>query len=531
MLWYNSAACSPLRPLPLLLLLLLPLLFLPATFTYMLPCRSLLPHSIAPRRAACWLNRLNPQGRGFGWRGVRRRPVMTGMSDKQDNDEMGREMDLDEDWRSFRAKLVWSESEAGAPRNDAETSSDVRMQEGSLWLHQLPIPEKGCLMLANPTQFGDSQSYFSQSIIVLIEYGVLGTVGFINNRPTPHLVGEVKLVDLFLFLVRFALVRSNDLEMQFAQTHRVFLHCPLFFGGPVGETVQVLHRVGKVKGAKMIVPGLFHGGDLDHAGSLVESGEAKLEDFRFFYKHSSWGPGQLEDEVTQEVWFPAACSTGMIFRPTSIAHAHTHTDKSQWHFCMHKFVTQWMTVLSADEARPECGAVLIARGLLASFLEHPPGSLRESVNSPRHFLVQIRTKGREGSLSGALYQYIDPFNGGKVPEHIAHRSLISPFSAPLTRGSTGQIFYGYTGDCSWTNSPEQLRRSLLSPAPAASFHTYALHMLTPYKAKDLLAHAEEPCDRQHTQGRAWQVSSYSRVDAEQGLEDDAVLFRYLCLDI
>jgi len=465
---------------------------------------------------------------------------MTGMSDKQDNDEMGREMDLDEDWRSFRAKLVWSESEAGAPRNDAETSSDVRMQEGSLWLHQLPIPEKGCLMLANPTQFGDSQSYFSQSIIVLIEYGVLGTVGFINNRPTPHLVGE------------------------FAQTHRVFLHCPLFFGGPVGETVQVLHRVGKVKGAKMIVPGLFHGGDLDHAGSLVESGEAKLEDFRFFYKHSSWGPGQLEDEVTQEVWFPSACSTGMIFRPTSIAHAHTHTDKSQWHFCMHKlggnfvklsqsvkleeslssneFVTQWMTVLSADEARPECGAVLIARvkdhsvtqalvdieldaiaqaardelkqalsdkaptdeqivqalnkvlfekvGIEGDRLDYynPMNSYIHQVlkrkrgnpitisviymavawrlgleltgvNSPRHFLVQIRTKGREGSLSGALYQYIDPFNGGKL---LSLEEALDKFSMDIPDDDS---------------SPEQLRRSLLSPAPALKIYSRMLRNL------------------------------------------------------
>ncbi|EKX50766.1 hypothetical protein GUITHDRAFT_66602 [Guillardia theta CCMP2712] len=185
------------------------------------------------------------------------------------------EADLDEDWRTFRAKLVWSEGAVA----ETETSSDAMKQENSLWLHQLPIPERGCLMLANPMKFGDSQSYFSKSIIVLIEYGVMGTVGFINNRPTPHLVGEVS----------------------FAQTHRAFLHCPLFFGGPVGETVHVLHRVATVKGARLIVPGLYHGGDLDHAGSLVESGEAKLEDFRFFYKHSSWGPGQLEDEVKQEV--------------------------------------------------------------------------------------------------------------------------------------------------------------------------------------------------------------------------------------
>ena len=118
---------------------------------------------------------------------------MSGMSDKQNNEEMGMEADLDEDWRTFRAKLVWSEVGTQDSVAETGTSSDAMKQENSLWLHQLPIPERGCLMLANPMKFGDSQSYFSKSIIALIEYGGMGTVGFINNRPTPHLVGEVSV--------------------------------------------------------------------------------------------------------------------------------------------------------------------------------------------------------------------------------------------------------------------------------------------------------------------------------------------------
>lgn len=47
-----------------------------------------------------------------------------------------------------RARLIATD------KGKAETSSR--------WAHDVPKPEKGCLLLAHPLMFGNTQSYFSQ---------------------------------------------------------------------------------------------------------------------------------------------------------------------------------------------------------------------------------------------------------------------------------------------------------------------------------------------------------------------------------
>lgn len=51
----------------------------------------------------------------------------------------------------------------------------------------------------------------------MAEHGEEGSIGFIQNRPTPWLVGDI------------------------APSLTVFAGCPLYVGGPVGDGLQVLH--------------------------------------------------------------------------------------------------------------------------------------------------------------------------------------------------------------------------------------------------------------------------------------------------
>lgn len=113
------------------------------------------------------------------------------------------------DWREFRARLVQQELRSSTEKPENESDDDES------WVHKLPRLESGCLLLSNPAKELSRQNYFKSSVLVLIEHGEAGSVGFINNRPTPYTVGEV----------------APSLEM--------FSNCPLFFGGPVGDGIQV----------------------------------------------------------------------------------------------------------------------------------------------------------------------------------------------------------------------------------------------------------------------------------------------------
>ena len=80
----------------------------------------------------------------------------------EDSDELM--MPLSEpttDWREFRARLV------AVSRQAEEASTSRRSAEGAReWAHPVARPEKGCLLLAHPKMFSDSQTYFNQASLL-----------------------------------------------------------------------------------------------------------------------------------------------------------------------------------------------------------------------------------------------------------------------------------------------------------------------------------------------------------------------------
>ena len=222
----------------------------------------------------------------------------------------------DEDWRAFRARLVQT-GISTRTQNESKATQPARPEELSpatdAWVHPLVAAEQGCLLVANPEFFRGAQSYFDKSVIAVVEHGALGTIGLITNRLTPYTMGEV------------------------APSLTAFNDCPLFYGGPVGQGIQVLHRVPGVNNSRQVIAGLFWGADLESAALAIDEGRASPSDFLFFYKYSSWSSGQLDAELAKQVWFLAASDSKALFTSTrlrsvagSATTTTTHVDS--WHF-------------------------------------------------------------------------------------------------------------------------------------------------------------------------------------------------------
>lgn len=258
-------------------------------------------------------------------------------NDKNDGDDVAAEGErltvpvagADADWREFRARLVRgaaattttmaseeasssssspstsSVSTASTPlRPTFSSSSSSSSSSPSLWAHPLGRPEKGCVLVAHPLLFTSTQTYFSRSVVFLIEHsddggdggsgggGGGGTAGLILNKPTTLTLSDVG-------------GGVSSLLPEFADA-------TLHLGGDVERSsLHVLHPVASLQGSLEVVSGVRVGG-VDAAARAVRSGEADADDFKFYHGYCGWAPGQLEREFRSGVWFAAAASKEVI---------------------------------------------------------------------------------------------------------------------------------------------------------------------------------------------------------------------------
>ncbi|KAG5191686.1 hypothetical protein JKP88DRAFT_352225 [Tribonema minus] len=176
------------------------------------------------------------------------------------------------------------------------------------WAHALAAPEKGCLLLARDGMFGESQKYFKNAVILVIEHGATGSVGLILNQPTVRSMGEVTGGD------------SGLAHLPGLERNR------LYFGGDVGkrrddglDVVNFMHGRDDCEGIE-VIKGVKLGG-LPDALALVAQGKADPSEFKFFVRFCGWGPGQLAREVKLGAWYAAACDVGTVLDQ--------YTDESQ----------------------------------------------------------------------------------------------------------------------------------------------------------------------------------------------------------
>jgi putative transcriptional regulator len=137
-------------------------------------------------------------------------------------------------------------------------------------------PRKGTLLISEPFM---QEQHFKRSVVLLTAHNKEGSLGYILNR----------LLDLKL----------GDVLPQCAKSR-----LPLYLGGPVEkDNLFFIHTVGKyIEESVEISKGLYWGGNFDLLVDLINKGEIKSENIRFFIGYSGWSAGQLDNELKEKSW-------------------------------------------------------------------------------------------------------------------------------------------------------------------------------------------------------------------------------------
>lgn len=148
------------------------------------------------------------------------------------------------------------------------------------------LPDVGKLLIAAPML---DDPNFSRSVILLCEHGENGTVGFLLNRPSEHL-----LSDLLPELV------TPDLKV--------------YQGGPVQlDTLHMLHKMPEELGGNEIADGIYWGGSYISLQESLAQHSYQKDKLRLFVGYSGWGEGQLSKEMEEGSWVVAEGTSKLIF--------------------------------------------------------------------------------------------------------------------------------------------------------------------------------------------------------------------------
>lgn len=141
------------------------------------------------------------------------------------------------------------------------------------------ILEKGKILIAEPSIIGDIS--FNRSIILLVEHGNNGSIGFILNKPM-----SLNISDLI-----------PEIESNFK----------IYNGGPVQQdNLYFIHKISDlIPESIMISEGLYWSGNFEYVLKLIKKGEINKNDIRFFLGYSGWDSNQLNNELNNNTWILA----------------------------------------------------------------------------------------------------------------------------------------------------------------------------------------------------------------------------------
>ncbi len=137
-------------------------------------------------------------------------------------------------------------------------------------------PKKGDLLIAEPSIIGETS--FNRSVILLADHSNEGSIGFILNKPLKYTLKD--------------LVPHTKAKLK------------VYNGGPVEQdNLYFIHKVPHlIPDSIEISLGIYWGGDFDVALALINSGDIKACDIRFFLGYSGWEPFQLDNELETNSW-------------------------------------------------------------------------------------------------------------------------------------------------------------------------------------------------------------------------------------
>ena len=148
-----------------------------------------------------------------------------------------------------------------------------------------PLP--GRFLISEPFMHDEN---FQRTVVLLVEHGDQGSLGFVLNRRLKFNIDEV----------------VEEMPS---------IDAPVYLGGPVEQnSLHFVHKLGsQLEGSRHIVDDVFWGGDFQSLKEKISLGKLSLDDIVFFIGYSGWGPGQLEQELEKKSWIIAPEDHSFVF--------------------------------------------------------------------------------------------------------------------------------------------------------------------------------------------------------------------------
>ncbi len=144
---------------------------------------------------------------------------------------------------------------------------------------------KGHLLIASPSL---TSSFFSRTVILMLDHSEEGAAGVVINRPTEATVADIAET-----------VFSEPFDWDKA----------LNLGGPVSGPLMVLHEVEDLSDQE-IFPGLYNAVEVSKVREVIMG---RTEPSMIIANYAGWGPGQLEGEFGVDSWLTLPATRDHVF--------------------------------------------------------------------------------------------------------------------------------------------------------------------------------------------------------------------------
>jgi len=151
---------------------------------------------------------------------------------------------------------------------------------------------KGLFLAASPAM---ADSRFAESLILMVHHDESGAAGFVINHPVTN-------------LSFYSLLEQLDIENpEGVEDHLVF------HGGPVqaNNGFVIYEGAQDLKDEVHVGDGVYFSRSVESLKRIAEGRGPDL--YSICLGRAEWAPGQLEQELRENVWLPAQPSTDLIF--------------------------------------------------------------------------------------------------------------------------------------------------------------------------------------------------------------------------
>ena len=130
---------------------------------------------------------------------------------------------------------------------------------------------RGNILIASPNLLFDS--FFSKTIILLVDETKDGYTGFILNKPLKIKIKEIESLEIYK-------------------------------GGPVSnDNLYFIYKTkSPIKGSLKISDNVYWGGNIDEVFKMIKENIINTNSIRFFVGYSGWDHNQLEVEIKNKNW-------------------------------------------------------------------------------------------------------------------------------------------------------------------------------------------------------------------------------------